>query len=134
MLSVRNADELRQFARQDWATAQRDKELYWRDWKKQHGSAAGNRIHDELRKQVLAKKPGWPSDEERREDLETHRGVLEALDRIPPRRSSLARTRVPVLVRAPRSTHTNGRGSQGKRICDGHDGLQAGRAALRRLG
>lgn len=91
MPSVRNADELRQFARQDWATAQRDKELYWRDWKKQHGPAAGIRIADELRKQVLAQKPAWPSDEERREDLETHLRVLEALDRVPSRRRRAAR-------------------------------------------
>jgi len=82
---MRNADELRRFAQQDWAAAQRDKELYWRDWKRQHGPAAGIRISDELRKQVLAQKPDWPSEEERREDLATHLRVLEAfeaLDRV----------------------------------------------------
>jgi hypothetical protein len=89
--AVRDPDELRQFARQDWAAAQRDKDLYWRDWKKQHGPAAGIRIADELRKQVLAQKPAWPSDEERRGDVETHRRVLEALDRVPPRRGRAAR-------------------------------------------
>src|SRR6185369_6052398 len=89
--SVRKADELRMFTRQDWAIAERDKELYWRDWKKQHGPAAGVRIADELRKQVLAQRPAWPSDEERQEDLSTHLRVLEALDRVPPRRRRAAR-------------------------------------------
>ena len=88
---MRNADELRRFARQDWEAAQRDKELYWRDWKRQHGPAAGIRIADELRKQVLAQKPGWPSDEERWEDLLTHLRVIEALQRVPPRRRRAAR-------------------------------------------
>lgn len=83
--AVRDPEELRRFARQDWAAAQRDKELYWRDWKRQHGPAAGIRIADELRKQVLAQKPGWPSDEEREEDLRTHLRVIEALQRVPPR-------------------------------------------------
>ncbi|WP_438043521.1 hypothetical protein [Sorangium sp. So ce128] len=88
---MRDLDELRRFARQDWAAAQRDKELYWRDWKKQHGPAAGVRIADELRKQVLAQRPAWPSDGEREEDLATHLRVLEALDRLPPRRRRVAR-------------------------------------------
>jgi hypothetical protein len=84
--ALRDPDDLRRFAAQDWAAAGRDKELYWRDWKKQHGPAAGIRIADELRKQALAQKPGWPSDQERAEDLATHLRVLEELDRIPPRR------------------------------------------------
>jgi hypothetical protein len=83
---VRDPDDLRLFASFDWAAAERNKELYWRDWKRKHGPAAGIRIADELRKQVLAQKPGWPSDEERREDLATHLRVLEALARVPPRR------------------------------------------------
>lgn len=84
---MRNPDDLRQFARQDWAKIQRDKDLYWRDYKRQHGPAAGIRIAEELRQQALAQKPGWPSEEERREDYETHLRVLEALSRVrrPPR-------------------------------------------------
>ncbi|WP_437620337.1 hypothetical protein [Sorangium sp. So ce1151] len=88
---MRNADELRRFARQGWEAAQRDKELYWRDWKRQHGPAAGIRIADELRKQVLTQKPSWPREEERREDLATHLRVLEALDRVAARRRRPAR-------------------------------------------
>jgi hypothetical protein len=88
---MRDADDLRLFAHQDWAAVQRGKELYWCDWKKQHGPAAGIRIADELRKQVLAQKPGWPDDEERRGDLATHLRVLEALERVPPRRRRAAR-------------------------------------------
>ncbi|WP_437576780.1 hypothetical protein [Sorangium sp. So ce887] len=55
------------------------------------GALAEIRIANELRKQVLAQKPGWPSEEERREDLATHLRVLEALDRVAPRRHRPAR-------------------------------------------
>jgi hypothetical protein len=60
--------------------------LYWRDWKKEHGPAAGIRMADELRRQVLMMRPGWPSDRERLEDLAAHLKVIDALRRVPPRR------------------------------------------------
>ena len=83
---VRDADELRKFARQGWAAAQRDKERYWRDYKRLHGPSAGIRIADELRKQVLAQKTDWPSEQERQEDHVAHLRLIEALDRLPSRR------------------------------------------------
>lgn len=85
MEAVRDPEDLRRFADQDWAAAERSKELYWRDWKRKHGPAAGIRIADELRKQVLAQRPDWPSEEERLEDYRTHLRVIEALDRVPAR-------------------------------------------------
>ncbi|MDI3285503.1 cysteine peptidase family C39 domain-containing protein [Polyangium sp. 15x6] len=88
---MHDAEELRRFARQDWAAAARGKELYWRDWKRKHGAAAGIRMADELRKQVLAQKPGWPSDEERREDWEAHWREIDAFDRLDAWRSRVSR-------------------------------------------
>jgi hypothetical protein len=67
-----------------WAAAGRDKERYWRDHKREHGPAAGIRIADELRRQVLAVRPDWPSEREREEDLATHLRVIEVLRRVPP--------------------------------------------------
>ena len=83
--AVRDPDALREFARRDWGLASRAKERYWRDWKRQHGPAAGIRIADELRRQVLAMRPDWPSEREREEDLATHLRLIEVIRRVPPR-------------------------------------------------
>jgi hypothetical protein len=82
---MRDRDTLLEFVQRDWAGASRSKSIYWRDWKRAHGPAAGIRMADELRKQVLLARPGWPSERERREDLATHLRVIEALRRVPPR-------------------------------------------------
>jgi hypothetical protein len=63
--------------------AERDKALYWRAHKLEHGPAAGIRIADELRRQVLAQRPEWPSARERAEDHEAHLRVLDVLERTP---------------------------------------------------
>lgn len=82
---MRSRAALLEFVQRDWAGAERSKELYWRDWKREHGPAAGIRIADELRRQVVEMRPDWPSAEERAEDLATHLRVIEALRRVPPR-------------------------------------------------
>ncbi|MDC3960786.1 hypothetical protein [Polyangium jinanense] len=41
---MHDAEELRRFARKDWAAAARGKEHSFRDWKRKHGPAAGIRI------------------------------------------------------------------------------------------
>ena len=82
---MRDPAALRAFLDRDWAAASRDKELYWRDYKREHGPAAGIRMADELRRQVLAVRPDWPSAEEREEDLATHLRVIDVLRRVPAR-------------------------------------------------
>jgi len=67
------------------------KDLYWRDWKKKNGLAASIRLADELRRQALAQRPDWPSEEERREDYETHLRVITALSLVSARRDKAAR-------------------------------------------
>ena len=67
--------------RADWSAAARAKELYWADWKREHGPAAGIRVADELRRQVLAARPDWPSESEREEDLATHLRMIEVIRR-----------------------------------------------------
>lgn len=75
----RDPEDLRRFITLvDFRAAARDKELYWRDWKEKHGPAAGIRIADELRRQVIAQRPSFPSPGERREDLEAHLREIEA--------------------------------------------------------
>ena len=82
---MRDPAALLAFVRRDWSSAARSKALYWRDWKREHGPAAGIRIADELRRQVLFARPGWPSPRERRADLDAHLRVIDALRRVPPR-------------------------------------------------
>lgn len=86
MLGVRDADDLRAFARRDWAAAARAKEHFRRSFHQQHGPALAIRIADELRKQVLAQKPGWPGEGERSEDLAAHLRFIQLLDRFEARR------------------------------------------------
>ena len=64
------------------AAAARSKALYWRDYKRKHGEAAGIRIADELRRQVAAMRADWPSRRERAEDYAAHLRVLDALERV----------------------------------------------------
>ena len=79
---MRDPEALREFLERDWAAAARDKERYWRDYKREHGPAAGIRLADELRRQVLAARPDWPSAREREEDLATHLRVIEVIRRV----------------------------------------------------
>jgi hypothetical protein len=80
---MRSPRTISTFIELDWAAAARDKERWWRDYKREHGPAAGVRFADELRRQVLAARPDWPSEEEREEDLATHLRVIEVLRRAP---------------------------------------------------
>lgn len=82
---MRDPIALLDFVRRDWSAAARSKAIYWRDWKRRHGPAAGIRIADELRRQVLRMRPGWPSARERQADLAAHLRIIEALRRVPPR-------------------------------------------------
>ncbi len=82
---VRDLESLREFLDRDWASAARAKDRYFRDYKREHGPAAGIRMADELRRQVLAVRPDWPSEQERAEDLATHLRVIEVLRRVPAR-------------------------------------------------
>jgi len=66
--------------------AEREKALYWRDYKLRHGPAAGIRIADELRRQVIALRPGWPDERELAEKRRAMIRVDDALARVAPRR------------------------------------------------
>jgi hypothetical protein len=82
---ARDRQSLLEFVQRDWAGASLAKDHYWRDWKRRHGPAAGIRMADELRRQVMAQRPDWPSPAERREDLANHLKVIDALRRVPAR-------------------------------------------------
>ena len=73
------ANRVGDFLRRDWALISLATAGYWRDWKREHGPAGGIRMADELRRQVIEQRPGWPSEAERDEDLATHLRVAKAL-------------------------------------------------------
>jgi hypothetical protein len=75
-----DADWVRQLQRLT-RVADREKALYWRRYKLEHGSAAGIRIADELRRQVLAQHPDWPGREERVLDHAAHQRSLDVFAR-----------------------------------------------------
>jgi hypothetical protein len=74
-----------------WRVAALGKELYWRDWKRRHGPAGGIRIADELRRQVIAQRPDWPTEEDRRRDAAAHIRLARLLERVPARPCRRAR-------------------------------------------
>ncbi len=76
------AAQLRAFVARDHALAERAKARYWAERKASRGVAEAIAAADELRKQVQAARPDWPSDEERAEDLASHQRVAELLSRV----------------------------------------------------
>ncbi len=82
---MRDPKAASEFVERDWAAAARDKDRYFRDYKREHGPAAGIRMADELRRHVLALRPDWPSEEERADDMATHLRVIDVLRRVPTR-------------------------------------------------
>ncbi|MEO7331216.1 MAG: hypothetical protein ABI193_21755 [Minicystis sp.] len=80
---MRDPDAARAFVETPWASAARDKAAYWREWKRRNGPAASIQLADELRRQVIAARPDWPSEEERREDFEMHLRLIDIIRRVP---------------------------------------------------
>ena len=85
--SKRAALDATEFVKTLPTDGERDKALYWRDYKWKHGAAAGIRIADELRRQVLALRPDWPDAIEQAAKRRVMKRVDDALARVTPRRS-----------------------------------------------
>jgi hypothetical protein len=74
-------EDLRQFARRDWAKAADGKRDYWTEQYLQHGSAPARSAATALLIHMRAVQPGYPSPSDRDEDLATHRSLRRRLDR-----------------------------------------------------
>lgn len=77
-------EDLIAFARRDWASIAAMKESYWAELKPGMTAAEALRVSGELRAAVTGWRADWPSEEERRLDLETHARVSENLQRVFP--------------------------------------------------
>lgn len=67
------------------SSAARAKGRYWRDFKHEHGPAGGLRVAEALWRQVRLARTDWPSERERREDMEMHLRLIEVFRRVVPR-------------------------------------------------
>lgn len=74
------------YLERDWGAVTALKEQYWVERVRRLGSGEGLRVADELRRQVVALRPGWPSPEDRRKDFEDHERLAELLRRAVPAR------------------------------------------------
>jgi hypothetical protein len=84
-MTARDADSIRAFLGLDWAARASTKEDAWRSFKREHGPAGSLRIADDLYRQAKVARPGWPTAQDREEDLATHLRVEEIIRRVPPR-------------------------------------------------
>ena len=74
-------EDLRLFARRDWAKAGHGKRDYWAEQYQQLGSAPARSASTALLIHMRAVQPGYPSPSDRDEDLTTHRTLRRRLDR-----------------------------------------------------
>jgi hypothetical protein len=75
------AEDVRAFVQRDWSALADAKADAWLEQRRLRGVEGAFEIADELRERVLAIRPGWPSADERADDLATHLRVAEALRR-----------------------------------------------------
>ena len=75
---------LRDYLSRDWRAARDGKDAFWAERIARLGPIEGLRIADELRRQVVVQHPGWPSEQERREDFAAHVRLTELLRRAGP--------------------------------------------------
>ncbi|MBX3247212.1 MAG: hypothetical protein KF901_08530 [Myxococcales bacterium] len=72
-------DDLRRFASRPWSEASTLKAEYWAARKRVEGAAVGLEVSRALYEQMRARRPDWPSVQEREEDLLTHIRVAAEL-------------------------------------------------------
>jgi hypothetical protein len=65
----------------DWGAVRDAKDAFWAERIARLGPAEGLRIAEELRQQARLLDPAWPSEDDRREDLQAHLRFRALLDR-----------------------------------------------------
>ena len=74
-------DDLRRFARRDWAGAAAGKGDYWAQQYQQHGAVPARQAATALLQHMRAVQPDYPSPRFRDEDLADHHSLRQRLDR-----------------------------------------------------
>jgi hypothetical protein len=75
---------VRAYAARDWRQLRARKRAYWRARLERGGLAEALSITEQLRAWLHEREAAWPTEQEREEDLETHRQVAAALARTAP--------------------------------------------------
>jgi hypothetical protein len=75
-------EDLIAFARRDWQSVAAMKQRFWVEQKRRMTASEVLQLSDDLRASVTSRRSDWPSDDERRADLETHARVSESLRRV----------------------------------------------------
>ena len=76
------ADHIREYAQRDWERIGQLKDECWLESKRLYGPEDSIRIAADLYEHVVAARPDWPDEEERRADLEAHIRLVELLARV----------------------------------------------------
>jgi hypothetical protein len=79
MISPVNPDDIRAFARRDWAAIADAKAAFWASRKQPMTPVEALEIAEMLRQHVLRVQPNWPDDAEREADLAIHVRISEVL-------------------------------------------------------
>jgi len=77
-------EDLIAYARRDWQAIAASKRQRWTEQKSHMSPADALRVGDELRHHASVLREGWPTEEDRREDLASHKRVAEMLRRVNP--------------------------------------------------
>jgi hypothetical protein len=72
-------DAIRQFARRDWSAVATSKARFWRALKAGRSVADVIAVADQMRTHAQRLRPGWPTRQQRLDDLLVHQRVGEAL-------------------------------------------------------
>jgi len=70
---------VRAYVDRDHDAARAGKRAYWRGLLERDGLRAAVAVTDQLRQWMKQTNPSWPTEQDREEDLETHRRVAQAL-------------------------------------------------------
>ncbi len=73
---------IRDYVARDWGAARDAKDAYWAARIDRLGIEEAFRIAGELRRQALAQCPGWPSEQDRREDRAAHARLSPLFERV----------------------------------------------------
>lgn len=74
-------DDVRSFVRRDWSAVASSKAIHWERVRESEGVGVVLRITDELLEQARSSHPGWPTEEDRLQDLEAHALLSERFRR-----------------------------------------------------
>ena len=79
-----DAAEIRAYLTRDWQAVADEKDRFWLEQRSRRGLQWALEVAEALRREALARRPDWPSAEERAADLAVHERVSASLQRVRP--------------------------------------------------